>query len=147
MPTSDQKPSIRDLTLQEWTWRVGPEAAAHRIATSRWTIRTWFLGLLGFVLVLVGAKSGSTPTWLAGVAVYVVGVCSVVRTWVELVRSRRAISRTLGIPIKFRSNSPPPNRRSNYLAWCDKYRLSPYPFRPSNAVVKEAAHPVPQEGL
>lgn len=132
-PASDQKPSVRELARQEWMWRVGPDAAAHRIAVSRWTIRTWSLGVLGFVLVLVGAKTGSAPIWIAGVVVYVVGGYSIVRTWTEVVRLRRAISRTLNIPIRFRSNPPPPNRRSNYLTWCEKYKLKPYPFRPSNA--------------
>ena len=134
MTRPGEKRSITSLMLQEWTWRVGSEAAAHRMATSRWTVRIWVAGVLAFVLVLVGAKESVPTISIMGGIVYAGASYCIFRAWVEMLRTRRAISRSLGISIRFRSNPPPPNRKAHYIAWCKKYGVQPYPFRKPNGV-------------
>jgi hypothetical protein len=89
-------------------------------------------GVVGFGLVLAGVKLGSQATWVAGAVVYVACLYCIVRGWNEMMRTRRAISRALGITIN-RHDPPPPNRVTHYLAWCEKYNLEPYPFRPTDS--------------
>jgi hypothetical protein len=129
LPHSERKPSIRELELEEWTWRIGPEAAAHKLATNRWSFRTWLCGAMGFVLAFAGIKVGTQPIWIAGVVAYAASIYCMYRGWTEVTRTRQAIRKSLGVPVN-RHHPPPPNRVAHYLAWCKKYDLPPYPFRP-----------------
>jgi hypothetical protein len=132
VPSIRQRRGFRAWELKEWSWRIGPEATAHRIAKSHWINRGWFSTVIGFVLVLAGVKLGLQAMWLAGIVAYAFAVYCVVWTCLEVTRERRAVSLALGVRIN-RKTPPPPNKQARYLAWCENHGLQPYPFRPPDS--------------
>lgn len=132
--TCTEPHSTRDLIRQELTWRMGPEAAQHRLAMTRWSSRCWLLQVVGCGLVLSGVAASAVAIWITGATVYYLGGYCAYRSIVEMIRWRRAASKALGINIKFPNGTPaPPSKPERYLAWCESHNLHPYPFRPSSA--------------
>ena len=123
----DERTPMRERAREQWEWRIGPEATTHRQKLAIWLIRGWFLYLAAFVLVVVGVKAKVPVIWIIGVVAFGGAITCNGCSWVEWARMRRAISRTLGIPASWRNL--PPRPVAQYLAWCEKNNLQPYPFR------------------
>ena len=83
----------------------------------------------GFVVVaLVLAIQQSLALKILLVASFAASVattCVVVRLNAKY---HRAVSTALGVPIGLRSNRPPPSKKSDYLDWCKRIGVEPYPF-------------------
>jgi hypothetical protein len=134
---------IWEFKLKIWTWKIGPEAAAHYVARDRYRLHAYVLMWLGGILLLIMYHIAFIPHWVSLTvfyAVYVVDFCCVILGYRETHRWRLATSKALGIPtLKWRITKKmiaqghlpsPPRRRDRYLAWCAKYGQKPYPFKP-----------------
>ena len=91
----DLKLSTQARLLQEWTWRVGPEAAVQRQFNGRWLFRTWLSTGAGAVLVVVGVRGHVPGLWIAGVDACGGSIFCYIRAWLALVRFQRAASKAL----------------------------------------------------
>jgi len=127
---------------REFTWRIGGEAAKHRIAAEDLRIRGMFVLTISVVLMYFGFKLRVPPVWAVGLSVYVFAGYCICRACVETARGRRATGRALGVKIN-RKLPPPPNTKAHYLAWCKKYGLQPYPFRPPDSTTDVSDTPAP----
>jgi len=121
----------RELALRGWTWRIGGEAAGHRIAFDTWMIRAGSVSIVGFLLAITGGMIHQPMVWGLGLAVLVVWPILFAFAAVELRRLNKAIRSALGIRIDMRSHPGPPRGSDRYVAWCCRYGLQPYPFKPS----------------
>jgi hypothetical protein len=134
---------IWEFQLKIWTWKVGPEAAAHYVAKNRWWFRGSALGMATMILFVVMYHIAFIPHWVSLTVFYtlmVVGFCCVILMYRELHRYWLAASKALGIPtLTWRITKKmiaqghipePPRHRDHYLAWCAKYGQKPYPFKP-----------------
>jgi hypothetical protein len=128
--TKAAHPRNRELALRSWSWRIGTEAAIHRIALDTWMIRGGIVSIVGFSLAIAGGISDQPIIWGVGLVVLATWPIIYVRAALELRRMNRAISSTLGVPIGVRSHPGPPLAAEKYRAWCRKNGLEPYPFKP-----------------
>jgi hypothetical protein len=120
--------SVTEQVQNEFQRRVGDDAAAYRMASRRWSLITLF-PLGGFVLVAgILAISQSHAIDILLVVLWVAAMGAAFMMVRSNFRYRRAVATALGIPIGLRTNRPPPSRRSDYLAWCKKVGVTPYPF-------------------
>ncbi len=137
---------IWEFQLKIWTWKVGPEAAAHYVAKNRWQFRANALGMATMILFVIMYHIAFIPHWVSLTVFYTLmaaGFCCLVPLIIELRRWRLATSKALGIPpLTWRITKKmiaqghlpePPRRRDRYLAWCAKYGQKPYPFKPPDA--------------
>ena len=137
---------IWEFQLKIWTWKVGPEAAAHYVAKNRWQFRANALGMATMILFVIMYHIAFIPHWVSLTVFYTLmaaGFCCLVPLIIELRRWRLATSKALGIPpLTWRITKKmiaqghlpdPPRHRDHYLAWCAKYGQKPYPFKPPDA--------------
>lgn len=114
-------------TLVEWTARVGADAAAHRVRYYRTWLRAWLFAVFGFVLVLIGGFNDLTVLTILGVAGFVAWGALSVMAVRELTLMNAAIRRNVGVEFGFYGG--PPARQEQYVRWCERKGVSPYPFR------------------
>ncbi len=119
--------SILQVVLQTWTRRIGPEAAAHRVAGYRRLFHAGVASLLGMLLlVIVGLNRSSIVVAMGGVGVLAWAFLSL-RGWLELSRMNTSIAGALGIgQISFLGG--PPSRSDRYEAGGKKQGIEPYGF-------------------
>jgi len=122
------RPKIRELVLQEWTWRIGEEAATHRIEYYKCQNRGWIASVIGFVLILIGGFNNIPAVVGLGIAALGIWLVFNMKTWIEIVRMHRSASTALGIRLGMRSF--PPRDVDRYRAWCSENGVQPYPFKP-----------------
>lgn len=122
-----KRPSVLGAVLKDWTARVGPTAAAHRVRYYRTVIWAWLSSMFGLVLVLVGAFNGLLGVTLVGVAGLVGSGVFYVVSFLELRKMNAAIRLQLGVEFGFFGG--PPSRQDAYQRWCKRRQVPPYPCR------------------
>lgn len=116
-----------DAVLVEWTKRVGPDAARHRVYCYRTYMRAWLSGLVGAALLIAGGIGDITPLMVVGGATLLAWLLLTVRALIEISRMNRAIHASLRVHFGFFGG--PPSSRGKYLAWCQRNGLEPYPYK------------------
>ena len=125
--SSGKREPILRVVLRVWTRRVGPEAAAYRVACYRLELHALISGVFGILLLLIGGFTGVvTLAALGGIAVVGWLVMSV-KAFMKLRLMNKAISAALGID-NFGFFATPPSWPNKYRVWCAKMGVSPYPF-------------------
>ena len=122
-----ERRTVLSAVLEEWTHRVGPEAAVHRIRGYRFIFYGWIFALGGFTLLLGGGLSDNPWLLIVGGVGIVGWLVMYIRAGLELHRMNKAIARSVGIE-EFGFFAGPSSRPARYRAWCEKHRISPYPF-------------------
>ncbi|WP_276973730.1 hypothetical protein [Ferrimicrobium acidiphilum] len=122
-----RKATFRELALQEWTMRIGEDAATHRMANYRWLNRAWLASSVGFALVLIGGFNKIQFLVVLGILAFVVWLALQIRSWFEIIRMYRSASSALGTTLNM--HRFPPRGVEKYRKWCDKNNLRPYPFK------------------
>ena len=107
--------------------RIGEDAATHRMEFYRWLNFARPASLVGFALVLIGGFNKIQLLVVLGILAFVVWLALQVRSWVEISRMYRSASSALGTTINM--HRAPPRGVEQYLKWCDKNNLRPYPFK------------------
>jgi hypothetical protein len=128
MPESHKKRTTLYVVLEDWTQRVGPDAAKYRIFYYQWSFRAWFAAIIGFVLIVVGGFAHLSAVLLVGLLGIVTWVALYLVSIRMLVLMNKEIARSLDIP-PFPFFSGPPSRQREYRKWCEKRGLDPYPFQ------------------
>ena len=118
--------SVLEAVLVEWTKRVGPEAAAHRVRYYQLWLKGWLSAVVGGGLLMGGGISGLTAVTLVGGAALVAWLVLTLRSFVELQRMNAAIRESLGVTFGFFGG--PSSYRGKYLEWCERHEVAPYPF-------------------
>jgi Na+/H+-translocating membrane pyrophosphatase len=117
--------------MQEIARRVGPEAAEYWMKQQTWMRRDKALFAAMVVCALLEAVFIRTPWFFLGGAMLCLAVgsaCSAAAI-VNLIRYQRAAEIALGPPMRaFGRNVIPPTSSEQYLAWCARRNLPPYPF-------------------
>ena len=72
-----------DLIRQELTWRVGPEAADHKLQWYRWLNRAWLASALLFALLFIGGFTGTALVSLIGIAPAVAWLACITMAFLE----------------------------------------------------------------
>jgi hypothetical protein len=125
-PTDRDRVGGLDGMLGEWTRRVGPEAAAHRVTYYRAILHAWVAGTAGFALVVAGAGTRTSALEALGGALLLGWSVLYVRAWSALRRMNVAAGRAIGVTIRF--SHGPPAGRDRYERWCEVRALTPFPF-------------------
>lgn len=118
--------TVLSVVLADWTRRVGPQAAAHRVAYYRLMLHAWLAAMAGTALVIVGGFGGGPLFVYLGIIGVVGWALLSVAAFVQLRSMNGAASQALGTPIRFFRT--PPGRQDRYRSWCQKRGLAPYPF-------------------
>jgi hypothetical protein len=133
-PAAPGRPSVLARLAAEWSRKVGPAAATHRVAAARWMVMAAvpyalfvFMAVVAAVLRGDGNSSADTLFDLAWVA-FALAVVSVAMYFVEMRHFRRAASEALGVPVTWKDHPPPPRRPDKYQQWCKERDLPEYPF-------------------
>src|ERR1035438_4664316 len=100
---------VRQAVFKEWSSRVGVAAATYRARVYTWLRRAWAAGTAGIILLGVGGRTHTMLLTWVGVACVGIWIGCSIKSWIEQARMRNSISQALGIPIRWRSNPPPPN--------------------------------------
>ncbi len=115
-------------TMQEWTLRVGVEGATCQVKRKHYTLIAtiaWYVALM--VLVIVGSLH------LPVLALFEVIPLTMVVVFKVLSLKERSRFKKI-CKVNFGSDRPkrqviPPHSRVQYLQWCERYGLKPYPFK------------------
>ena len=119
--------SILQVVVETWTRRIGPEAAAHRVAGYRLLFHAGVASLLGMLLLVIGGLNRSSIVVALGGVVVLAWALLSFRGCLELSRMNTSIATALGIgQISFLGG--PPSRSDKYEAWCKKQGIEPYGF-------------------
>lgn len=120
----------REQRLEEWTWRLGQRAARLRLRGDRWNLVVLVPFQLALAtLLVVEDLAYHTRLLPAALALYALSGVMVAGFLVSRVRTGRAVSRALGVPVGLFEPTPPAHSEG-YEQWCRARGVTPYPFRP-----------------
>lgn len=118
-----ERTSVLQVVLRDWTRRIGPEAAAHRVAGYRLLFHAWIASLIGMLLLVIGGLNRSPIVVAVGGVAVLSWVVLSIQGFLELSRMNTSIAAALSIgQLSFFSG--PPSRSEKYEAWCKKQVLN-----------------------
>lgn len=115
----------KQRVLETWTVRVGESAAQDYWLLIKRVILVPLVGPTWLALLIIGARSRSTP--VVGVAVFLVvaHIALVLQSWLLFRRFRTKASGALGVSVRW---NEPPADKGKYVEWCRRKGIEP--FRP-----------------